>query len=164
LAGARTTEEAVRSALGVVREQFGWAYGSYWRVSDGALRFVQECGTAGEEFRRVTMAASFAEGVGLSGRAWRRRDLVFVPDLGELTDCVRAPAAQRAGVRSGVCFPLMEDGRVTGTMDFFSLETLAPSAQRLDTLRSIGVLVSQTIARIAAGERQAEAGEDVAAV
>jgi hypothetical protein len=47
----------------------------------------------------VTLTASFTEGVGLSGRAWRARDLVFVKDLAEVTDCVRAPAAQRAGVK-----------------------------------------------------------------
>ncbi len=45
------------------------------------LRFLQESGSAGEEFRQVTLAASFAEGVGLSGRAWRRNDLVFVSDI-----------------------------------------------------------------------------------
>jgi hypothetical protein len=44
----------------------------------------------------VPLEASFAEGVGLSGRAWRNRDLVFVPDLAEVTDCVRAPAAASA--------------------------------------------------------------------
>ena len=32
-----------------------------------------------------TLAASFAEGVGLSGRAWRARDLVFVPNLADVT-------------------------------------------------------------------------------
>jgi GAF domain-containing protein len=166
LAGARTLDAAVGVALEAVREQFGWAYGSYWRIPDGGreLHFVQESGTAGEEFRQVTLAASFAEGVGLSGRAWRARDLVFVPDLGEVHDCVRAPAAQRAGVRSGICFPLLEDGVVTGTMDFFATETLAPSPQRLDTLRAIGVLVSQAIERVTAAERQDAAAQDVAAV
>lgn len=165
LAGATTSEEAVRAALDVVRERFDWAYGSYWRVDgDRALHFVQESGDAGEEFRRVTRAASFTEGVGLSGRAWRHRDLVFVADLGELTDCVRAPAAQRAGVRSGICFPLLENGAVTGTMDFFTTETLSPSPQRLATLRSIGVLVSQAIERVATAERQAQALQDIEAV
>lgn len=166
LADARTSEEAVRIALDLVRERFDWAYGSYWRIDPvgNALRFVQESGDAGEEFRRVTLAASFREGVGLSGRAWRSRDLVFVPDIGEVRDCVRAPVAQRVGVRSGVCFPLMEDGRVTGTMDFFATETLSPSAQRLETLRRIGQLVSQAIERVATGERQAQAAEDTAAV
>jgi putative methionine-R-sulfoxide reductase with GAF domain len=168
LADARTSRDAVRAALDVVRERFGWAYGSAWRVSDDgpvpALHFVQESGDAGAEFRRITQDASFTQGVGLSGRAWQRRDLVFVADLGELTDCVRAPAAQRAGVRSGICFPLTEDGVVTGTMDFFTTETLDPSAGRLATLRSIGVLVSQAIERVAAAERQAVAAQDVEAV
>ena len=165
LAGVTSTAQAVGTALDEVRERFGWAYGSHWRVGpDRALHFAQESGSAGAEFREVTRTATFAEGVGLSGRAWRARDLVFVPDLGELTDCVRAPAAQRVGVRSGICFPLIEGGRVTGTMDFFTTHTLDPSSERLDALRSIGVLVSQTLERIAAADHQAEAGRDVEAV
>jgi GAF domain-containing protein len=166
LAAAATSGEAIRTALSIVRERFGWAYGSYWRVdpADRVLRFVQESGNAGEEFREVTLAASFAQGVGLAGRAWKAKDLVFVPDLGQLRDCVRAPAAQRVGVRSGICFPLLEDGVVTGTMDFFATETLEPSEQRLETLRAIGRLVSQAIERVLTAERQAEAAQDIAAV
>jgi len=163
---ATTAAVAVAAVLDVVRERFGWAYASYWRVdpADRALHFVQESGDAGAEFRQVTLTASFREGVGLAGRAWRTRDLVFVPDLGRLADCVRAPAAQRVGVRSGICFPLLEDGQVTGTMDFFSTETLTPSAQRLETLRAIGRLVSQALERVVTAERQAEAAQDMAAV
>ncbi len=165
IAEADTTADAVAAVLDVVRERFDWAYGSYWRVQDDcALHVVQESGDAGTEFREVTLAASFREGVGLAGRAWRTRDLVFVPDLGRLADCVRAPAAQRVGVRSGICFPLLENGQVTGTMDFFSTETLDPSAQRLETLRAIGRLVSQALERVRSGERQAEAAQDTAAV
>ncbi|WP_328293763.1 GAF domain-containing protein [Kineococcus sp. NBC_00420] len=158
--------EAVGRALDSVREAFGWEYGSYWAIDPtaGVLRFVQESGTAGQEFREVTLAASFAEGVGLSGRAWKTRDLVFVADLGTMTDCVRAPAAQRAGVKSGVCLPLLVDGRVVGTMDFFSTSTLTPTAQRLDALRSIGLMVSQAAARIAEIERQSEAAVNSAAL
>ncbi|WP_456238366.1 methyl-accepting chemotaxis protein [Motilibacter deserti] len=80
--------------------------------------------------------------------AWRTRDLVFVPDLGEVKDCVRAPAAQRAGVRSGVCFPIVVGGRVHGTMDFFFKQTLTPSPARLDALRNVGRLVSQSLTRV----------------
>src|SRR6478609_10639399 len=147
LDGQRTTEEVVRAALDTVRECFGWAYGSFWRVDpvDGLLRFGVESGSAGPEFREVTLAASFAEGVGLSGRAWRARDLVFVRDLAEVTDCVRAPAAQRAGVRSGVCFPVMADGRVVGTMDFFVTETIELSESRASALRNVAQLVSQRL-------------------
>ena len=161
--GEATDEaSALRTALETVRTAFGWAYGSYWALDEAedVLRFRTESGSAGEEFREVTLAASFAEGVGLSGRAWARRDLVFVRDLAEVTDCVRRPAAQRAGVKSGVCFPVTVGGRVIGTMDFFVTETIDLSDSRADALRNVQQLVSQrldTLRRAAAdAERSRE--------
>jgi len=164
LAAATSREEAATAVLDAVREEFGWAYGSYWALDHdvNALRFAAESGDAGAEFRAVTLEASFAEGVGLSGRAWKSRDLVFVPDLGEVTDCVRAPAAQRVGVKSGVCFPIILGGEVVGTMDFFVTETIEPSPQRLDALRSIGRLVSSSFERIAKVDAEQAAAEDLA--
>jgi putative methionine-R-sulfoxide reductase with GAF domain len=87
---AKDASSVLRAALDAVRTAFDWAYGSYWEIdeTDSVLRFQIESGSAGDEFRKVTLAATFAEGVGLSGRAWRARDLVFVRDIGELTDCV----------------------------------------------------------------------------
>nr|WP_246319583.1 methyl-accepting chemotaxis protein [Nocardioides kongjuensis] len=150
LGSATDADAAIQVALDTVRGEFGWAYGSYWRVdpADRLLKFDRESGDAGPEFRQVTLQASFAEGTGLSGRAWAQRDLYFTKDIGEMTDCVRAPVAQRVGVKSGVCFPVIVDGAVVGTMDFFATETLQPSTQRLDALRNVGRLVSETIARI----------------
>ncbi|NEK60420.1 GAF domain-containing protein [Geodermatophilus sabuli] len=144
---AQDEASALRTALETVRTAFGWAYGSFWALDQASdvLRFSVESGSAGEEFRKVTLGASFAEGVGLSGRAWRARDLVFVRDLAEVTDCVRAPAAQRAGVRSGVCFPIMADGQVVGTMDFFATETIDLSESRASALRNVQQLVSQRL-------------------
>ncbi|WP_215813324.1 methyl-accepting chemotaxis protein [Pimelobacter sp. 30-1] len=150
LGSAQDVEAAVQSTLDTVRGEFGWAYGSYWKVdpADRLLKFDRESGDAGPEFRRVTLQASFAEGTGLSGRAWAQRDLYFTRDIGEMTDCVRAPVAQQVGVKSGVCFPIMVAGEVVGTMDFFATETLDPSPQRLESLRNVGRLVSQAVSRI----------------
>lgn len=150
LAAALSVDEAVQAALDTVREEFGWAYGSFWKVdeADQKLKFVQESGDAGPEFRKVTEAASFAKGVGLSGRAWATNDLFFTQDIGEMTDCVRAPVAQQVGVKSGVCFPISMGGEVVGTMDFFATETLHPSERRLDALRNVGRLVSQALDRL----------------
>ncbi|GII25357.1 methyl-accepting chemotaxis protein [Planosporangium mesophilum] len=141
-------QTAIRVALDSVRTFFGWAYGSFWALDETAnvLRFSVESGAAGDEFRQVTLAASFAEGVGVSGRAWRARDLVFVRDLADVTDCVRAPAARRAGIRSGVCFPIMDGDRVIGTMDFFTTDTIELSPSRAAALRNVQVLVSQRLA------------------
>ena len=154
MGSADTFDHAAQAALDTVRDAFGWAYGSYWRVdpADQLLKFAVESGDAGEEFRKVTLAASFAEGVGLSGRAWKTRDLYFTQDIGEMTDCVRAPVAQRVGVKSGVCFPIMVNGEVVGTMDFFATETLHPTQDRLDALRNVGRIVSSGMDRIAGVE------------
>ncbi len=155
---ASTRDEAIRSTLETVRSAFGWAYGSFWEMdpSGRQLRFGLESGSAGEEFRRVTLAASFAEGVGLSGRAWRARDLVAVEDLGQLTDCVRAPRPQRAGVRSGVCFPVVVAGRVVGTMDFFTTTTTVLSESRAAALRQVAQLVTQRLEVLARAEADAD--------
>lgn len=149
-------DSAVKRALDAVRAEFGWVYGSFWAIDDASrtLRFQVESGEAGAEFRQVTLTASFAEGVGLSGRAWRSRDLVFVRDLGELSDCVRAPAAQRAGVRSGVCLPILVGGVVVGTMDFFVTETIELSESRRGALRNVARLVSQRLEILRRAERE----------
>ena len=152
---AQTVEEAAQATLDTVKDAFSWVYGSYWALDpqERVLKFAVESGLVNEEFRRVTMEARFEEGVGLSGRAWKQRDLYFTEDISQMTDCCRAPAAQRAGVKSGVCFPIIVQGDVIGTMDFFSLETLTLSEERLDALRGIGRLVSSTLERL---EKQTE--------
>jgi len=160
LSSVTSVDEAVQTALDTVRAEFGWAYGSFWKIDPAinALKFEIESGDAGPEFRKVTLEASFAYGVGLAGRTWSSGDLIFEPDLGTVTDCVRAPVAQKVGVKSGVAFPITIDGEVIGTMDFFATEALRPSAQRLDALRNVGRLVSQALERI-----QREAGDRAAA-
>ncbi len=150
LAGAEEIEETLKIVLATIRESFDWAYGSFWALDtkDLLLKFQCESGSVNEEFRQITQKASFARNVGLSGRAWANKQLTFVADLGEVTDCVRAPIAQRAGVKSGVCFPIMLKSEVIGTMDFFSMKTLTLSKERMETLQSVATLVSSTIERI----------------
>lgn len=163
LGNATTTEEAVKTALDTVRSSFNWAYGSYWVVNprEKALRFAIESGTVTPEFTKVTQEARFQEGVGLSGKTWMNRDLVFVKDLGTVTDCCRREPAQRAGVKSGVCFPIILKGEVVGTMDFFALETLSPTQERLDALRTVGRLVSTSLERIQKAESEKKTAQQI---
>ncbi|MBV8610413.1 MAG: GAF domain-containing protein, partial [Singulisphaera sp.] len=142
-----SADEAAITAIETVREAFGWAYGSYWALdpADGSLRFAVDSGSVSEEFRTITATARFREGEGLSGRAWKARELVFVADLAEVKDCCRAPVARRAGVRSGVCVPILVADQVVGTMDFFARRAEEITPTRLDALRAIGQLASDKI-------------------
>jgi len=150
LGRARTVRDVITAALGSVREAFSWSYGSYWEIQpeEQALRFSQDSGAVSEDFRRVTAEARFREGEGLNGQAWQTRDLVFVPDLGEMKTCSRAPVAKRSGLKSGVCFPIMLNGKIIGTMDYFTEERISPSANRLDALRNVGRLVSSAMEKV----------------
>jgi methyl-accepting chemotaxis protein len=158
-----TADEMLTTVLDTTRKSFGWAYGSYWKVDKGAtaLAFAVESGAVDEEFRRVTRSAAFREGEGLAGRAWQRRDLVFVNDLGELSDCCRAPHARRAGIASAIAFPIQLHGQVVGTMDFMSQSRDRPSDQRFDALRGIAQLVSAALDRIDQKQRIETAKRDL---
>jgi methyl-accepting chemotaxis protein len=50
----------------------------------------------------------------------------------------------------------MLDGAVAGTMDFFALETLSLSPERMATLRKVGELLSGTMERLTAAKRDRE--------
>lgn len=158
---SNSKEEVIRFALDSVRDSFGWAYGSFWEINpEGSdLVFSLESGSVNEEFARVTRSAQFPKGVGLSGKTWQNRKLIFVKDLGDMTDCCRAPVAQKYGVKSGVCFPVIVKNKVIGTMDFFAVETLNPSQGRLDALESVGHLTSEALERIQIAREQTLATE-----
>jgi hypothetical protein len=126
------------------------------------LRFAQDSGHSTAEFQRVTHEASFARGLGVGGRAWDRHELVFVHDLGEVTDCVRAPVAQALGAHSGVCFPLLESDDVVGTMDFFATTSLTLSHSRAEALRNTVFLVGQALERSEAARQLSETNSELA--
>jgi methyl-accepting chemotaxis protein len=150
LGRCRTIRDVITSALTSVRDAFSWSYGSFWEINteEQALRFVHDAGSVSEEFRRVSAEARFHEGEGLNGQTWQTRDLVFVPDLSEMKSCSRAPVARRAGLKSGVCFPIILGSRVFGTMDFLTEERITVSEGRLDALRNVGRLVSSALERV----------------
>lgn len=149
LIDASTVEETTQRAVDKVREAFGWAYGSYWSLDpdEKVLKFILDSGQVSEEFRNGSRTATFKEGVGLSGRAWKKRELFFVADIGTMTDSVLAPIARNAGVKSAVCLPIFMNGEVFGTMGFFALQTITLSEERLDTLRNVSRLISASLER-----------------
>jgi methyl-accepting chemotaxis protein len=163
--GASSVDEVLHSGLDAIRSGFAFSYGSYWGPdpADHALRLAAESGDAAPELRELTRAASFLEGVGVVGRAWRARDLVVAPDLAEVPDCVRAPVARRAGVAGCVAFPLVLDGAVVGVMDFVGAQRLDLDDRRLATFRSMAGILSEAVQRVAERARERAAEEELRA-
>ncbi len=147
---AESVAEILRATLDAIRRRFGWIYASYWAVNPAgdALTFVLESGESDEELKRVSHSARFREGEGLNGRAWKRKDVVVVNDISELTDCCRAPVARRLGLRSAVSVPVGEGGRVIGTMDFFVPDLSGLTPTRIDVLRVLGQMAADKIEQL----------------
>lgn len=149
-------KRALQVVLDTVRATFGWAYGSFWELNNkgNALVFSVQSGHVNSEFEQVTQTASFEKGVGFSGKTWQKGRLFYVKDLGEMTDCCRRESAQRAGVKSGVCFPIFVQGQIIGTVDFFALDVFEISPERQKALESLGVVLSLVFERISSAESQ----------
>ena len=147
---ATTPEEAAKAALDEVRLAFGWVYGGYWMMdpAEPVLRFAVDSGLANEDFRRATRESIFREGEGLSGRAWRNRDLYFIRDIGYVHDCPFVAQAQKLGIKSGISFPIEVEGVVVATMEFFAVEFLSLTEERMQSLRLVGTLVSSALERL----------------
>lgn len=161
-ARAGSAGEAARGALEAVRAGFGWPYGSYWAVESlsETLRFSLESGAVNNEFHRVTVSASYAEAEGLVGKAWRYRDVFIVDDLQYLQDR-RGEVAQAAGCTAAIALPLAVGGEVVGALDFFVMEPLALSDERIDVLRRVAELVSSALERMRERATRLEAEEDM---
>ena len=161
-ARAGSASEAARGALEAVRTGFAWPYGSYWVVNSQAenLVFGLESGAVNNEFHRVTVSAAYAEADGLVGKAWRYRDVFIVDDLQYLQDR-RGEVAQAAGCTAAIALPLSVGGDVVGALDFFVMEPLALSDERIDVLRRVAELVSSALERMRERSTRLEAEEDM---
>ena len=161
-ARAASATEAARGALEAVRNGFGWPYGSYWVIDSkgDALGFGLESGAVNNEFHRITVSASYAEAIGLVGKAWRYRDVFIVDDLQYLQDR-RGEVAQAAGCTAAIALPLTVGGEVVGALDFFVMEPLALSDERIDVLRRVAELVSSALDRLRERATRLDAEEDM---
>jgi methyl-accepting chemotaxis protein len=154
------TEDALQTTLDAVRYAFGWAYASYWRLDEAqqCLTFAKDSGQVNPAFVQASQTAKFTKGQGVNGRAWQQGCLFLVDDLSTLSDCPRREAALEAGVKSGVALPVLLNGQVMGTLDFFTTQQLTLSPHRKASLSCVAFLLSSVLGRLAyqeAQERQA---------
>ena len=159
IAGVHNKEEVITTALNGIKEAFGWDYASFWRYdgSQNALIFEKESGSVNPQFAQITRSTTFSRGVGVNGRAWASDDVLFIPDLADVNDCARAPAARQAGVKSGNVFPIVVQGHIVGAFDFFSTHYLLDTEKRRNAMKNIRFLLEQTLEKFGKTDLQQEA-------
>ena len=147
-----TWEQAAPQLLSGLCAYLDWDVAQYWAVDTElhALRmrdgWHRESGGL-EVFHKQSRRLSIATGEGLLGRVWQSGVPAAHEDLEQSNDYERAAAAQEAGLRCAIAFPVMNAGAVTGV-----IELLAPDVRHLENdlvtmLSTVGVEIGQFIRR-----------------
>jgi GAF domain-containing protein len=105
-------------------ERGGWTYAEVWVPAPerGTLELHPLWygdASSGRHFRSPTERLAFVPGIGLPGRAWHERCMVFVSDLADDPHFARPTAARKAGLGCGAAVPVLIDGEVTVVLAFF---------------------------------------------
>jgi PAS domain S-box-containing protein len=144
----------------------GWPIGHvYLAVAPGADRWAPTAIwhlDAPERFRafqQATQGLEYAPGEGLIGRVGARGQPEWQRAVGTDPTCPRRHAAQEAGLRTGVAWPLLVGNEVAGVLEFYATESLAPNAALLAAMTQIGTQLGRVVEReraVAQAQRQQE--------
>ncbi|SMF95409.1 PAS domain S-box-containing protein/diguanylate cyclase (GGDEF) domain-containing protein [Methylomagnum ishizawai] len=147
LAEAASLAEATPEVLRVICETLNWDVdvGELCLVDDTA-KLLRCAGTWRRSnthadvraFEAATQEMVFEPGSGLPGRVWQSRQPLWIADLGQDVLCPRSELALQAGIHAGFGFPLRFEGRVLGTIGFYSREIRQPREEVMNLLAAIG--------------------------
>jgi PAS domain S-box-containing protein len=157
-AGARA--DFMPDVLAALGESMGWELGEFWSVDKpaGVLRRIAEWHLPTidvSEFDRRSRNLEFERGVGLAGRAWERKEPVYIADIFEDPAFLRSSAAVSKGLRSAIAIPIRSDEGTVGVMVYFSSEIAPPKDELISMMGTLGSQVGQSLERQAA-EQEAD--------
>src|SRR5262249_23654423 len=111
----------------------------------GAAWFSQRDGL--DEFRRASEAFTFPSGVGLPDRAWRSKTAAWVQDVTQDLNFPRAAAAQAAGLKAGMAFPVLADDVVVAVLEFFVADVRAEDARLVALVSTVTAQLGAALVR-----------------
>lgn len=166
-AGGEVRETCARVIASVGR-RLGWKVGGLWERRWDEDRMVMtdfwsEPGYEAEDFEEAGWRKTLACGKGLPGRVWEKGASVWVTDVQQDENFVRAPEAVVAGLKGALAAPILSQGEVVVVMEFFSDRVEELDEALLESMTSIGSQVGEFLARkraeaeLVAAKEQAEA-------
>ena len=171
LAESSSLAEAVPRLLEAVGNGLGWDFGALWMPNgngrDDVLRCVEAWASPATDahyFVDMCRDLELEPGVGLPGRVWKTGEPAWVTDVAGDPSYRRAPAAERAGLRTGFAFPVVGGGPVLGVLEFMTHETRAPDEALLADFALFGFQMGQFIDREASDRELRESRDQLEAI
>ncbi|HEY2773427.1 MAG TPA: ATP-binding protein [Candidatus Binatia bacterium] len=146
-----SVETAVREALAIVANQFGFDGVVVFDVDPDAEMATRRAWWSRPEVRRVEPETSIA----LAGRAWWRERLragrtSFIGDVESLPENARGEreAMERFHLRAAISVPLLPGGVLRGMVLFYSARRMEVADDLLATLRVFGDIIANALERL----------------
>lgn len=162
LTEAETLAEAIPRIIQTICEAMAWHCGARWQrdKETGLLRCVEFWGIDTPAIREFmaenakwVMKPELTPGRGLVRRVYSTGQPVWIADLSQEKDLLRAPLVIKAGLHGAFGFPLLLGDEVLGVMEFFHRDIREPDDMLKQVAHSIGSQIGQFMARKQAEER-----------
>jgi PAS domain S-box-containing protein len=157
LAESATLEEATPKILQAICDSLGWDVGELWSINPqtNALDCVKiwcQPSVKIPEFEAATRKITFSRGIGLPGRVWESGQPLWIADVVQDSNFLRATVAEREGLHGAFGFPILNSKGVLGVLTFLSRDNRPLDTPLLEMVIAIGQQIGQFIER-----KQAEA-------
>src|SRR5258706_3617659 len=159
LAQSGSIAEAAPRIIQAICDTLGWACGARWEHDPRSQTMVCEeswgIASAGiDAFLEVArqQPAPLSKAGGLNRRAWVEGKPVWIRDVTREETFLRAPLAVKAGLHSGLAFPIKVGAEVIGVMELFSRGVQQPEAELLECMTNVGSQIGQFMQRTRSAE------------
>ncbi|HVL54317.1 MAG TPA: ATP-binding protein [Vitreimonas sp.] len=141
LVGARSVADVADLVLGTVCRLLDWRTASLWMAGrdPGTIQAVAiwPDEPALGEWRAATLSLVLRTGEGLPGRAWQRREPVWIADLSNDPSFPRREPAGHAGLRHGFAYPIVARQEVHAVIECFGPDIRDYDRERTDFLAAM---------------------------
>ena len=152
VAQAESLNEALEVVLSEVCVSAGWTIGQAWLpdregevIACAVATSDTGAGLAG--FGARSRELRYAPGQGIPGRVWASGRAEWIPDVQRDPGFRRGPEAAAAGLRLGVCVPVLAGQKVIAVLEFFARERREEDPRLLQLVSSVGAQLGQALQR-----------------
>ena len=151
---ATSANDALRATLAEICRFKSWPLGHVYVVAtDGSgemlpttIWYPEEPGDH-EEFRRVTEATRFRQGIGLPGRVLASGQPAWIPNVLEDPNFPRARLVRNLELAAAFGFPIRVGEKTLAVLEFFTTEVQSPDPRFVEILDEIGSQLGQVLRR-----------------
>ena len=151
IAEAEDFSSALQMALWHVCDVTGWVYGEVWMPSADLSVLertdIRHSARADLLSRDVAHVHPLPPGDGLAGRAWAKKQPVWVPNVEEDQAFARAAHATSLGLKAGVAIPVLAADEVVAVLVFYMYEVREQDERLVHLISVVGAQLGALIRR-----------------